>query len=201
MPRRPRQNLITSNSLYHIVSRGNNQKRIFRGSRDYKKFLNILEETKKKYPFYLYSYSLLPNHYHLEIETIETPVSKIMHQINNTYAKYFLRRHQGSGHLFQGRFFSALVDRDLYFWTLARYIDLNAVEAGLIKNPEDYPWGSYRTYFRKEYSKKLIDQEKFLKYWNEDLKKAEKFYLEFIKEALEDKKKRKPPFFINENMI
>lgn len=201
MPRKPRQNLIAPNSLYHIVSRGNNQKRIFRGSRDYKKFLNVLEETKKKYPFYLYSYNLLPNHYHLEIETQETPISKIMHQINNTYTKYFRRRHQGSGHLFQERFFSALIDRDLYFWTLARYIDLNAVEAGLIKKPEDYPWSSYRIYCQKDYQGKLVDRERFLEYWGEDLEKAKQSYLQFIKEALEDKKKRKPPFSINENMI
>lgn len=200
MPRKPRQNSTASNSLYHIVSRGNNQKRIFRGARDCKKFLSALEETKKKYPFYLYSYNLLPNHYHLEIETQETPISKIMHQVNNTYAKYFRRRHHGSGHLFQERFFSALVDRDLYFWALARYIDLNAVEAGLVKKPEDYSWSSYRIYCQKDYRGKLVDRERFLEYWGEDLEKARQSYLKFIEEALEDKKKRKLSFPINKKM-
>jgi len=201
MPRKARKYIIASNTLYHIVSRGNNQRRIFRSGRDYKKFLSILEKTKKEYPFYLYSYNLLPNHYHLEIETQEVPISKIMHQINNSYAKYFRRRYSGSGHLFQGRFFSALVDKDAYFWALARYIDLNAVEAGIVKKPEDYRWSSYSIYCQKEYGGDLIGRERFLRYGGEDLERSRKSYLKFIQEVLKDKRKRKPPFPVNKKMI
>jgi REP element-mobilizing transposase RayT len=201
MPRKARKYIISPNALYHIVSRGNNQRRIFRSGRDYKKFLSILEETKKKYPFYLYSYNLLPNHYHLEIETREILISKIMHQINNSYAKYFRRRYGGSGHLFQERFFSALVNKESYFWALAYYIDLNAVEAGIVKKPEDYRWSSYSIYLQKDYKGKLIDRERFLRYGDEDLERSRRSYLKFINEALKVKKKRKPPFPVNENMI
>lgn len=204
MPRQPRQDTIASNALYHIVSRGNNQRRIFRSGRDYKKFLQVLEETKKKYPFFLYSYNLLPNHYHLEIETQEIPISKIMHQFNNSYAKYFRRRYRGSGHLFQERFFSALIEKDSYFWALARYVDLNAVEAGLAENPKDYPWSSYQIYYQEKYDDKLIDRKRFLEYCGEDSEKARQSYLEFIEEELKElkrKQKRKPSFPINEKMI
>ena len=69
MPRKARKYIIASGLLYHIVCRGNNRKRIFRAVRDYKKMLNILRDTKEKYPFYLYVYSLMPNHYHFIIET------------------------------------------------------------------------------------------------------------------------------------
>jgi REP element-mobilizing transposase RayT len=200
MPRQARKYIIAPNSLYHIVARGNNQRRIFRSSRDYRKILNILEDTKKKYPFYLYSYNLLPNHYHFEIETREIPISKVMHQINNIYAKHFRRRYGGSGHLFQGRFFSAIVDKNSYFWALARYIDLNAVEAGLVERPEDYPWSSYSFYCQKDYEGKLVDRERFLRYGGEDLEQSRISYLKFIDEALKDKKKIKPPFPLNEKM-
>jgi putative transposase len=200
MPRQARKYIIAPNSLYHIVARGNNQRRIFRSSRDYRKILNILEDTKKKYPFYLYSYNLLPNHYHFEIETREIPISKVMHQINNIYAKHFRRRYGGSGHLFQGRFFSAIVDKNSYFWALARYIDLNAVEAGLVERPEDYPWSSYSFYCQKDYEGKLVDRKRFLRYGGEDLEQSRISYLKFIDEALKDKKKIKPPFPLNEKM-
>lgn len=201
MPRRARKDIIAPNTLYHIVSRGNNQRNIFRRSGDYKKFLSILIETKKKYPFYLYIYNLLPNHYHLEIESQETPISKIMHQINSSYVKYFHRRYGSSGHLFQGRFFSTIVNREFYFWTLASYIDCNAVKAGLVKKPEDYRWSSYSIYCQKNYKEKLIDRERFLKYGGEDLERSRKAYLKFIQEELRRKEEERPPFIPNEKMI
>lgn len=199
MPRKARKHIIAPNCLYHIVCRGNNQRRIFRSGRDYKKFLVILEKTKKKYPFYLYSYNLLSNHYHLEIETINIPISKIMHQINNSYAKHFRKRYGGSGHLFQERFFSGLIDKDSYFWEVSRYIDINAVRAGLVKRPEDWPWSSYLIYLEKDYDGKLIDRERFLRYGGEDLEKARQSYLKFVEEGL--KSKKEPPFPLNEKKI
>lgn len=199
MPRKPRQDIISPYGLYHIVCRGNNQRRIFRAPRDYKKFLNILKETKKKYPFYFYSYNFLPNHYHLEIETIEVPISKIMHQINNVYVKYFRKRYGGSGHLFQERFYSSLINKDSYFWEVSCYIDLNAVRAGLVKTPEDYQWSSYSIYCQKDYDDDLIDRDRFLKYGGEDLEVSRLSYLKFVQERLKSEKEL--PLFIDKKMI
>jgi len=199
MPRQPRQNIISPGSLYHIVCRGNNQRRIFRASRDYRKFLKILRETKKKYPFYFYSYSFIPNHYHLEIETIEVSISKIMHQINNVYAKYFRKRYGGSGHLFQERFYSSLINKDSYFWEVGCYIDLNAVQAGLVKKPEDYQWSSYLIYYHKNYNDDLIDRDRFLRYGGENLEASRLTYLKFIEERL--KLDKTPSFPIQKEMI
>jgi REP element-mobilizing transposase RayT len=199
MPRKPRETMTIPGGLYHIVCRGNNQRRIFKAPRDYKKFLQILKETKKKYPFYLYSYNLLPNHYHLQIETIEVSISKIMHQINNAYVKYFRKRYGGSGHLFEDRFYSSLVLKDPYFWELACYIDLNAVRAGLVKNPEDYQWSSYSIYCHENYDDSLIDRDRFLKYGGEDLEASRLDYLKFIEERL--KLEKQPSFPIDKKMI
>jgi REP element-mobilizing transposase RayT len=205
MPRKPRKYIIAPYSLYHIVTRGNNQRRIFRSPRDYKKFLKIIEETKKKFPFYLYSLNLLSNHYHFELETKEVPISKIMHQINTSYVKYFRKRYGGSGHLFQERFFSSLINKDSYFWEVSAYIDLNAARAGLVEKPEDWPWSSYLIYIKgkkKEKLKlieKLIDKERFLRYGGEDLEKVRFSYLKFIEERL--KSKKEPPFPIKPKMV
>lgn len=199
MPRKARQHIIASNTLYHIVCRGNNQRRIFRGVRDYRKFLEIIEEVKKQFPFYLYSYNLLPNHYHLEIETIDVPISKIMHRINFLYVKYFHHRHHTSGHLFQDRFHSSLINKESYFWEAPRYIDLNAVRAGLVKQPKDYKWSSYSIYCQKDYKGKLIDRDRFLEYGGENLEKSRLSYLQFVEEGV--KLKERPDFITDKWMI
>ena len=199
MPRKARQNVVAPNTLYHIVSRGNNQRRIFRSARDYEKFLKILEEVKKRFPFFLYSYNLLPNHYHLEIETRDIPISIIMHRLNFLYATYFHHRYHTSGHLFQDRFYSSLIDKEQYFWEASRYIDLNAVRAGLVKKPEDYRWSSYSFYVNADYQGKLIDRDRFLEYGGDDLEKATLSYLKFVEEGLLLKKE--PDFLTDKRMF
>lgn len=204
MPRKARKNIIRPGALYHIVCRGNNQRNIFREERDYRKFLRILKEVKEEIPFYFYCFELLPNHYHMEIELKDALLSKIMHKINFLYARYFHYRYKTSGHLFQGRFFSNLIDKERYLWEVARYIDFNAVRAGLVKKTEDYLWGSYHVYKQTPQSKfyeklNLIDKERFLKYIGKDLEAARKVYLKFVQEGLNLKKK--PSFPIKKSMI
>lgn len=199
MARKAREYIIAHGVLYHIVCRGNNQRRIFRASRDYKKMLSIIKDTKKKSPFYLYVYNLMPNHYHFALETKEAPISKIMHQINNNYVKFFRHRYKGSGHLFEGRYFAKVVDKDAYLWELGRYIDLNAARAGLVKNPQGYHWSSYQVYLHREYDNHLVDRDLFLGYINEDLEKARVSYTEFVEEGLLEEKKI--PFPITKKML
>ena len=79
-------------------------------------FLAVLEKEKNRFGFYLYSYNLLPNHVHFSIEVGDISVSEIMHYLNGYYAGYSNRRHKRSGHLFQDRFYSALIDTESYFW-------------------------------------------------------------------------------------
>lgn len=184
MPRKARWEIAPLKGLYHIVTRGNNQRRIFRAARDYKRLLDIIKETKKLYPFLFYSYTFLPNHYHLALETLKVPISKIMHKINFSYATYFRHRYRGSGHLFEGRFFSSFIDKDSYLWELAAYIDLNPVRAGLASKPEDYPWGSYSVYFHQNFDNSFLDWAKFLGYIDENLERAQKRYLKFVEERL-----------------
>lgn len=205
MPRRPRKEIDQKRAIFHIVCRGNNQRRIFLSPQDYKKFLKILMEAKKRFPFYLYSYNLIPNHYHLEIETIEASISKIMHFINNRYVKYFNRRYKRSGHLFEDRFYCSHIDKESYFWQAGQYIDLNAVKAGLAEKPEDYPWSSYQFYYQKKYDEKLIDRERFLKFGGgEPLEKLCQNYIKFVEDglvSLKEKPKKEPPWLENEKFI
>jgi len=94
-----------------------------------------------------HGYCLMTNHYHLYHLLIETPdgnLSKGMRQLNGVFTQVSNRRHRRCGHLFQGRFKGILVDKDAYLLELTRYVVLNPVRAGMVLEPADWPWSSYR---------------------------------------------------------
>lgn len=136
-------------AYYHVTSRGNERKNIFKDSRDRKQFLSYLRSAYLRYKAVIHAYCLMSNHYHILIGTPKGNLSKIMHHINGAYTTYFNIRHQRTGHLFQGRYKAILVDADAYAGELSRYIHLNPVKAGLVDIPEKYEWSSYAYYVGK----------------------------------------------------
>jgi len=130
-------------ALYHITTSGNASQAIFLNEGDFADFLRILGSVVKRYHFLLHAFCLMDNHYHLLIETPEGNLSKGMRQLNGLYTQRFNRKHHRVGHLFQGRYKAILVDKDNYLLELSRYIVLNPVRAGIVKNPKDYRWSSY----------------------------------------------------------
>lgn len=101
-------------AVYHVTSRGNERKNIFFSKTDYKKFLEYLAEAKNKLNINVHCYVLMSNHYHLILETPEANLSKAMHYINGPYTTYINVNRKRSGHLFQGRYKSIMVERDNY---------------------------------------------------------------------------------------
>ncbi len=133
-------------AFYHVTSRGNERKDVFKSSADREKFLGYLESATRRYGAIIHAYCLLSNHYHLLVETPRGNLSEIMRHINGAYTTYFNVKRQRSGHLFQGRYKAILVEVDAYAVELSRYIHLNPVCAGLVQSPRDYPWSSYSAY-------------------------------------------------------
>ncbi|MBU0693310.1 MAG: transposase [Candidatus Omnitrophica bacterium] len=144
------------NCFYHITSRGDNRKNIFISDYDFEKFLEYLQLAKDKYKFNLYAYCLMSNHYHLFLETLQPNLSKIMQYINTAYTVYYNKKRNKTGHLFQGRFKSLLVDQDSYFLELTRYIHLNPVKAKIVDLPQKYKWSSFKGYIKPK-TDKYID--------------------------------------------
>ena len=130
-------------ALYHITSRGNARQTIFFDEEDFTDFLTVLDQVAKRYHLLLHSYCLMPNHYHLLIETPEGNLARGMRQLNGTYTQHTNQRHQRVGHLFQGRYRSILIDKENYLLELSRYIALNPVRANLVEDPKDWPWSAY----------------------------------------------------------
>ena len=177
-------------SIYHVIQRGNEKKKVFLTKEDYFRFLEILERMKKKYNFLLYAFCLMNNHIHLLIDDKGNDISQIIKSINICYVAYFNRIHNRCGHLFQDRFKSELVKDERYFLEVSRYIHNNPVKAGIVENPLDYKWSSYDIYSGNDnYMRDLIEVGKILGCFSNDLQKATKEYIEYVtkKEALEVK--------------
>jgi REP element-mobilizing transposase RayT len=127
-----------ADALYHVTSRGNERRPIFRTIRDRQQFLLFLGIAVKRFGWSLTAWTLMTNHYHLVMQTPDPNLSKGMHWLNSRYANWFNRTHGRCGHLFQGRFKALLVDREAYFAEVLRYVVLNPVRANLCARPEEY---------------------------------------------------------------
>jgi len=138
--------ILGENAFYHITSRGDGRRNIYKNESDYLKFLDYVMRAKEKFRFRLYAYVLMTNHYHLLVQTLQANLPRIMHYINSCYTTYYNVTKRNAGHLFQGRYRSLIVDADSYFKGLTRYIHLNPVKAKIVERPEEYRWSSYKGY-------------------------------------------------------
>lgn len=144
MARRPR--VFGSGLLYHIIARGNHRQHTFLRPEDYEAYLERVARYHRSCGVFLYAYCLMPNHVHLLVQTGETPLARFMQGVQQTYTQYFNREHGKVGHAFQGRYKAIVCDKEVYLFTLIRYIHLNPVRAGLVKRPEQYPYSGHGVY-------------------------------------------------------
>lgn len=178
MPRHPR--IHAPGVLYHVMARGNNGQNIFLRSADYEVFLETLGAVRRRYPFYLYAYVLMPNHFHLILEVVEAPTARILQSLLTGYARRFNITHRHKGHLFQGRYKAIVCDRESYLLELVRYIHLNPVRAGLVKRPGEWQWSGHGEYLGRD-QRKLIDHGPVMA----ELGNADR-YEAFIREAIKE---------------
>ncbi|MGJ7910743.1 transposase [Neobacillus sp. LXY-1] len=149
---------------FHVTSRGNNRMKLFLDDEDFNKYLSILKESKARFPFVLHAYCLMTNHTHLQIDTLETPISTIMKYLNTSFAKYFNKKYTCTGHVFEKRYSAELLNSPEYEIDVSKYIHLNPVTAGITETPEDYPWSSYPCYVYGEIQP-LVDPTPVLSYF------------------------------------
>ena len=123
-------------AVYHVTNRGNEKKAIFKDDVDRIAFLEILSRSLETYDTTLYCFVLMSNHFHFLLETPLGNLGEFMRHFNITYTSHYNRRHKRSGHLYQGRYKSLLIDKDDYISVVSRYIHLNPVKVGtLLKKP------------------------------------------------------------------
>lgn len=131
-------------AVYHVMSQGNAREPIFLSNGDRTLFLKTLALSIKRFNLILHGYCLMDNHYHLLLETPDGNLSEGMRHVNGLYTQSFNRAHNRVGHIFRGRYKAILIEKENYLLALCRYIVLNPVRAGVVRNPADYEWSNYR---------------------------------------------------------
>jgi len=172
-------------AIYHVTARGDHQGSIFEDDADRMTFLDILSEVVTRFNWVCHAYCLMDNHYHLMVETPEANLSKGMRHLNGVYTQASNRRHGLSGHLFQGRYKGILVDRDSYLLELARYVVLNPVRAGMVKDPADWPWSSYRAMIGDSPAPRWLTAETLLCQFSRQVTAARRRYRQFVEEGMD----------------
>ena len=182
------RNFINGN-LYHLYNRGVAKQRIFNNHYDYQRLLNtfayyldmsvttkisevkkdklaeILSKKPKKPRIEIFSFCLMPNHFHLIVKQIlNFGITNFMRYSLDSYAKYFNVKYDRVGPILQGKFKSKEIKTDEQFMHLSRYIDLNPLTSNLVSNPEEYDWSSFALYL-SETKTRLCQPKNILGYF------------------------------------
>lgn len=169
-----------SGALYHVTSRGNARAPIFFADPDRQLFLDVLGDVIEQYRWLCYAYCLMPNHYHLLVQTPEPNLSRGMRQLNGVYTQRFNRKHDRVGHLLQGRFKGILVERESHLLELSRYVVLNPVRAGMEESPEEYRWSSLRATLGRARAPSWLSVDSLVRHFGSSLR-----YRAFVREGID----------------
>lgn len=138
------------NTFYHIYNRGNRKQKIFLQTEDYERFISSMQRflTTNKYDLLIYSYCLMPNHYHLLVNSGSCPIeiTYFMHRFMTSYVMYFNKKYDYVGRLFQSSYNAKSIRSLKHFNKIVNYISQNPVKAGLVENAQDYKWSEYHRF-------------------------------------------------------
>src|SRR5512147_3044024 len=168
-------------AVYHITSRGNEKKAVFKSDQDRINFLNTLQHVNKRYNWICHAYCLMSNHYHLLIETPDGNLALGMRQLNGVYTQLFNRLHGRTGHLFQGRYKAILIQKDTHLLEVCRYVVLNPVRAGIVGGPEEWVWSSYRGTTGLERAHRCLTSEWVIGQFSDNKAKGQRAYAQFVR--------------------
>jgi REP element-mobilizing transposase RayT len=183
MARKPR--IDVPGVLYHVITRGNNRQALFRTDKDRERYLTILADSQLRFDIRVYAYTLMPNHVHLLLELTRGRLAKCMQVIQQRHAQYINRKYSRVGHLYQGRYRAIVCEKDRYLAALVRYLHLNPVRAGLVRDPGDYPWTSHMDYMGHRTNRVVLNMSPVLGMFDQNIRRARTAYAQFIREALE----------------
>lgn len=142
---RRQRRVCPDRSHHHVLNRANRRAGIFFKTADYEAFLTILVEGLEKVPVRILAFCVMPNHWHLVL-FIEQAVqlSEYLHWVTSTHVRRYHKAHDtvGLGHLYQNRYRNFLIQGDVHLLNVMRYVEANALRAGLVSRAEDWRWSS-----------------------------------------------------------
>src|SRR5215207_11457447 len=132
---------------YHVLSRGNARQRVFHKPADYEAFVGLFDAAHEVVPMRLLAYCLMPNHFHLVLwPRADGDLSDYMMWLGTAHVRRYHRHYHSSGHVWQGRFKAFPIQEDEHLLLVLRYIERNALRAGLIAKVTGWPWSSLSAY-------------------------------------------------------
>lgn len=171
-------------AFYHIYSRGDQKQPIFFTDDDRCYFIHCLRKTFEKFGVIVHAYCLMPNHFHLLLETPFGNLSRAMHFLVTKFTVYVNKKHKRRGHLFQGRYGSVLVEAVSYAKELSRYVHLNPVRSKIVDKPELYAWSSYGYYLGSARPEKWLETASILRLFGDQPAAAKKAFEGFVNEGI-----------------
>ena len=180
MPRKPR--ILKDDSYYHLIARGNNRLLVLGGVENgFKVFKDLIFESRHRFDWKLNHYCLMGNHVHLLGWLREgKQLPRLMQYLLFQYSQWYRKQTGYTGHLWQGRYKSPVIEKESYFLECGRYIERNPLRAKVVKQVEDYPWSSYR-YYAFGGSDFLIDADPYYEYLGSNAEIRQERYREFVK--------------------
>ena len=191
MPRKAR--IDTAGALHHIMVRGIEGCNIFRNDDDRDNFIERLGKILFESDTSCYAWALMPNHFHLLLQTGSIPISTVMRRLLTGYALYYNKKHRRRGHLFQNRFKSILCQRDSYFLELVRYIHLNPLRAKIVDSLEEldrYKYSGHSIVLGRNKKAEWQNTEEVTGMFGDYLSAARRSYRSFIKKGITEGKRQ-----------
>ena len=180
MPRAGR--LQIAGAAYHITARGVARQPLFRDDRDRAQFLKLLDDVVARHEWACHAFVLMTTHYHLLVRTPNPDLARGMQRLNACYAQHFNRRHGQTGHRFERRYHSVLIESDSQVLELIRYLALNPVRAGACREAAAWRWSSYAVIVRRERPPSCLAEKWLLTYFGQNRDRA----LERLQSFVED---------------
>jgi len=161
---------------HHVTQIGNYKQPVFEEDDDYVQYLEWLKDYGKKYSLNIWAYCLMTTHVHfICVPKKEDSLTRTFNMLHMKYAQYINRRKQARGHLWQGRFYSCILDKR-HAYEAVRYVENNPVRAGIVRKPQRYRWSSARSHVDKK-SGPVLSQNCYLENeiedWSEYLREKE----------------------------
>jgi putative transposase len=170
-------------AVYHVTARGHERGAIFRDDHDRERFLGELARRVEEERWAVHAYCLMTNHYHLLVETPEANLVAGMQRLNARYSQAFNFRHGRKGHLLEGRYKAAVVEKESYLLELCRYVVLNPVRAGMVRSAGEYRWSSYRATAGEMDPPSFLEVGWTIACFGDDRAEARKAYRLFVTEG------------------
>lgn len=165
---------------YHVMNRGRRYEDIFLSEEDCLSFIKVVQDAAEQFGLRISAYCLMPNHYHMLVQTPHGNLSRCMRHINGVYTQRFNRTHDYDGQLFRGRYKAVLVEDDQYLLHVMRYIHQNPLKGELVENLKDYPWSSHHGYVSSSKKWDWLYKKKILEMLEQKKTKQLGAYKEFV---------------------